>query len=130
MKQRLAVSPVQWFAVLTAGLAGGAAILEFGSEPRAWSVFVQSAIGLAAGLLAFQRLRIGGWLGVLWGVSQAIVVTVDGSGWIGRQYLVTYIGTQSTNPAQSTGTIIALNAIGGFFACIWGWFLQQERWAS
>jgi hypothetical protein len=128
MPARASIGPIQWFAVLTAAFAGGGAIIELGNQPWAWSVFVQSAIGLAAAALAYGRRRLGGRLGVLWGIGQAIVITVDGSGWVGRQFLATYIGTRSTNPAASTGTVIAVNAIGGFFACVWGWFLLKERW--
>jgi hypothetical protein len=128
MPARASIGPIQWFAVLTAAFAGGGAIIEFGNQPRAWSVFVQSAVGLAAAAFAYGRRRLGGRLGVLWGISQAVVFTVDGSGWVGRQFLATYIGTRSTNPAASAGTVIAVNAIGGFFACVWGWFLIKERW--
>ena len=75
---RLTVGPIQWFAVLTAAFAGGAAILEVGRDHRAWSVFVQSAIGLAAAALAYGHRRMGGRLGVLWGVAQAVVLPSTG----------------------------------------------------
>jgi hypothetical protein len=114
--------------VLTAAFAGGGAILETGRDAPAWSVFAQSAIGLAAAALAYGRRRLGGRLGVLWGVVQAVVVTVDGAGWVGRQFIATYVGTRSNDPATSSGTVIALNAMGGFLACVWGWFLLKEPW--
>lgn len=124
------MSPVQWLAVLTAAFSGGGAILELGRDHPAWSVFVQSAVGLTAGHLAYRHRRWGGRLGVVWGVLQAVVIAVDGQGWIGRQFLATYIGTHSSDPAVATGTIVAINAIGGFFACVWGWFLIKERWSD
>jgi hypothetical protein len=119
---------VQWFAVLTAAFAGGGAIVELGNDPRAWSVFVQSAIGLTAAAYAYGRRRLGGRLGVIWGISQSVVFTVDGSGWVGRQFIATYVGTRSSDPAAASGTVIALNAMGGFLACAWAWFLLKERW--
>ncbi len=113
-----------------AAFAGGGAIIEFGRDHRAWSVFIQSAVGLTAAHFAYRHRRLGGYLGVAWGVLQAVVIAVDGQGWIGRQFLATYIGTRASDPAVATGTIVALNAIGGFFACVWGWFLMKERWAD
>ncbi len=124
------MSPVQWLAVLTAAFSGGAAILELGRDHRAWSVFVQSAVGLTAAHLAFRHRRIGGRLGVAWGVLQGVVIAVNGKGWIGRQFLAAYVGTHASDPAVASGTIIAVNAIGGFFACVWAWFLLKERWAD
>ncbi len=127
-RPQLSIGPIQWLAVLSAAFAGGAAILELGRDTPAWSVFVQSAIGLGGALLAYGRRRLGGRLGVLWGISQAVVVTLDGAGWVGRQFLAVYVGTRSSDPATATGTVIALNAMGGFFACTWAWFLLRERW--
>jgi hypothetical protein len=105
-------------------------VTELGRDVRAWSVFVQTAVGVTAAVLAFQHRRWGGRIGVAWGVLQAVVIAVDGNGWIGRQALFTYIGTSSSDPAIATGTTVALNAVGGFLACAWGWFLLKERWAD
>ena len=127
---RISVSPIQWLSVLMAAFAGGGAVVEVGRSHPAWSVFVQSAVGLTGAAIAWRHRRSGGRLGVAWGVLQAVVVTVDGTGWIGRQFLATYVGTHASDPGAATGTIVALNAIGGFFACVWGWFLIKERWAD
>lgn len=128
--RRPSVSPIQWLAVLTAVFAIGGTVTELGRDVRAWSVFVQSAVGLTAGHFAYRHHRLGGQIGVVWGVLQAVVIAVDGKGWIGRQTLFTYIGTSSSDPAIATGTTVALNAVGGFLACAWGWFLLKERWAA
>lgn len=124
------VTAIQWYAVFTLVFAGAAAVFETQRKVPVWSVYVQSAIGVTAGVLAYRHRRWGGRIGVLWGAAQAVVIAVDGKGWIGRQFIATYLGTRSTDIATSTGTVIALNALGGFFACAWGWMLLKERWAD
>jgi hypothetical protein len=130
MPSRIKISRIQWIAVVTAVFAVLGALSEASRDVRSASVLAQSALGLAAAGLAWFHLRWGGRIGVLWGIAQAVVFTIDGNGWVGRQILATYVGTRSSDPATASGTIIAVNAIGGFFACVWAWLLMKERWRT
>jgi hypothetical protein len=124
------VSPIQWLAVLTGVFALFGAVLEAGATPRSWSVFVQSALGVTCCVFAYQYRRVGGWCGVAWGISQTVVVKTDGFAWIGRQVLRVYYFTRENDPLIATGNVFAINVIGGFFACAWGWFLIKEQWRT
>lgn len=132
----LSMRPTRWLAIGTLALAGGAAIQETAREQREWSVFLISAVGIAAGLLAFNGHRGGGVLGAVWGVMAGFVLILGPLGersfsWVGRQMLYVYLGTPTSDPGTQAGSTFAVNVFGLFLACAWGWYaMQPDEWPA